>query len=417
MRNGSGACSRLSASPARSARALACFVSVAIPGALRPLIPRIDKQLGALLAEYASIPITDSLHPALLKFATSTLTAGDMALWMAHGRKVFDRSWERPLLGIELTGALSDMSWGAWKQVALPHVSSNTHKLLESHPTQALELLAGLNRQKRLVDMDIVWKQRLQAWVDQTFSFWERTEDNVRLLRVLEVLKSDTPQVRMLEHVLELSKLLPSLTTILVNVVERTLSADDTRSEYDDTYANSAWIIGACSEAIAERPAGEWADLIDLPKWTTAVVEKWGWSGRALEGFVPLVRARSVQTDPCSCFTHSQCLSSRSKDIRIPLDALLDTLKPSLLSHSRSLRLNTLRLLTSPLVDPPEGTADMLKKTLQAEEISIDVQGARERVLRIGRLPLVVKDGDTVAADICARWLIGMRQGTCLRSS
>ncbi len=50
----------------------------------------------------------------------------------------------------------------------------------------------------------------------------------------------------------------------------------------------------------------------------------------------------------------------------------------------------------------------MLKKTLQAEEISIDVQGARERVLRIGRLPLVVKDGDTVAADICARWLIGM---------
>ena len=98
---------------------------------------------------------------------------------------------------------------------------------------------------------------------------------------------------------------------------------------------------------------------------------------------------------------------SRPKDIRIPLDTLIQPLKPSLLSHSRSLRLNTLRLLTSPLVDVPEGTSELLKKALQAEEISIDVQGARERVLRIGRLPLAVKDGDEVAAEICARWLIG----------
>ncbi|RPD58084.1 hypothetical protein L227DRAFT_196304 [Lentinus tigrinus ALCF2SS1-6] len=192
----------------------------------------------------------------------------------------------------------------------------------------------------------------------------------------------------MLEHVLELSKLLPSLPKILVNILEQTLSLEDPRTEYDDTYANSAWIIGACSEAIAERPAGEWADLIDLPRWTALVVEKWGWSGRALEGFAPLIRA------------------SRSQDIHIPLDTLLEPLKPSLLSHSGLLRLNTLRLLTSPLVDVPEGTAELLKKALQAEEISIDVQGARERVLRIGRLPLVVKDGDEVAAEICARWLI-----------
>ena len=48
-----------------------------------------------------------------------------------------------------------------------------------------------------------------------------------------------------------------------------------------------------------------------------------------------------------------------------------------------------------------------MKKTLQAEEISIDVQGVRERVFRIGRLPIVVKDGDDVAAEVCARWLIG----------
>ena len=99
-------------------------------------------------------------------------------------------------------------------------------------------------------------------------------------------------QIRMLEHVLQLSKLLPSSTKIIGSILEQTLSEDqDPRTEYDDTYANSAWIIGACSESIAERPAGEWADLVNLPRWTARVIEKWGWSGRALEGFAALVRA------------------------------------------------------------------------------------------------------------------------------
>ena len=85
-----------------------------------------------------------------------------------------------------------------------------------------------------------------------------------------------------------------------------------------------------------------------------------------------------------------------------------EQLKGSLLSHSRLLRLSTLRLLGSPIVQASEGTIELVKKALQAEEISVDVQGVRERVLRIGRLPLAVKDGDHVAADICARSLIGV---------
>ena len=87
---------------------------------------------------------------------------------------------------------------------------------------------------------------------------------------------------------------------------------------------------------------------------------------------------------------------------------MYEPLKTALVSHSRTLRLNALRLLTSSVIQAPEGSAELLKKALQAEEISIDVQGVRERVLRIGRLPVVVKDGDEVAAEICARWLIGV---------
>ncbi|KAI9063947.1 hypothetical protein FKP32DRAFT_1603293 [Trametes sanguinea] len=330
------------------------------------------KQLSALLSEYPALPLTDKLHPSLLRFATSALTAGEMALWTAHGRKVLERSWERPLLGIELTGALSDLSWGVWKLVAAPYVSSNTHKILESHPAQALELLAALNREKRLNDMDIVWKQRFQAWVEKTFSSWEHTERNVQ----------------MLEHVLELSSLLPGLAKLLVQIVNQTLKAENPRAEYESDYANSAWVIGACMQCISERPTSEWADAVDIAAWTTTVVEKWGWSSRALEGLTPLVRA------------------SRAKSPEIPLNTLYSPLKTSLLSHSRSLRLQTLRLLTSPLVDAPEGSAEVLRKALQAEEVSIDVQGVRERVLRINRLPVAVKDGDQQGAEICARWLI-----------
>ncbi|KAI0364815.1 hypothetical protein BV20DRAFT_955505 [Pilatotrama ljubarskyi] len=234
------------------------------------------KQLSALLAEYTTLPLTDTLHASLLKFATSALTAGEMALWMAHGRKVLERSWERPLLGIELTGALSDLSWGGWKLVAAPHISGNTHKLLESCPAQMLELLAALNRAKRLNDMDVVWKQRFQTWVDPTFGSWEHTEQNAR----------------MLEHVLELSSLLTSVSKLLVHIVDQELEREDPRSEYENTYANSAWVIGACAECLSERPIAEWADSVDVAKWTAKVVNKWGWSSRALEGLVPLVRAR-----------------------------------------------------------------------------------------------------------------------------
>lgn len=48
----------------------------------------------------------------------------------------------------------------------------------------------------------------------------------------------------------------------------------------------------------------------------------------------------------------------------------------------------------------------MVRRCLQGEEVSLDVQGVRERVLRIGRVVQVV--GDAEGAEFCARWLIGM---------
>lgn len=55
----------------------------------------------------------------------------------------------------------------------------------------------------------------------------------------------------------------------------------------------------------------------------------------------------------------------------------------------------------------PEGSAEVIQRCLQGEEVSLDLQGVRERVLRITRLGQALKDGDKTAADIAIRWLTG----------
>ncbi|KAH9916553.1 hypothetical protein B0H21DRAFT_851327 [Amylocystis lapponica] len=110
------------------------------------------KHLSTPLAQFPALPRTDALHAALLKFAASVLTAGDMALWMGEGRRAVEYAWER---------------WApscAGRCRTLPG-------LLESHPQKMLRLLVALHRQQRLAEVDAVWKQPFQAWVDG--HFWE----------------------------------------------------------------------------------------------------------------------------------------------------------------------------------------------------------------------------------------------------
>ena len=53
------------------------------------------------------------------------------------------------------------------------------------------------------------------------------------------------------------------------------------------------------------------------------------------------------------------------------------------------------------------GEQDVLRRCLQGEEVSLDMTGVRDRVLRIGRVGVAVRDGEHGAADLCGRWLIG----------
>lgn len=103
-----------------------------------------------------------------------------------------------------------------------------------------------------------------------------------------------------------------------------------------------------------------------------------------------------------------QCLwLGRHKYVsQVPLSDVSPYLQESILSHSHQLRLDAFRILTSHLIERTQSD-EVLKRCHQGEETTLDIQGVRERILKITGAPQVVKDGDVVGADICARWLIG----------
>jgi U3 small nucleolar RNA-associated protein 20 len=191
-----------------------------------------------------------------------------------------------------------------------------------------------------------------------------------------------------------------------VNIVDVTLAARDPLSDYVDSESNSSWIIGSCLSCLAHRSDTEWHNQVDIAQWTARVVKNWCWSGYTLNGLVSLINALCVQiftflSNILNC-SHSQIFGDQ-----VPFDAFYAQLQPSLLSHSRLLRLSALRLLSSRIVGPST-SSEVLHKCLQAEEVMVDVQGVRERVMRIGRISHIIKDGDDTGADIAVRWLLGV---------
>lgn len=92
---------------------------------------------------------------------------------------------------------------------------------------------------------------------------------------------------------------------------------------------------------------------------------------------------------------------------QVPFTELYPSLRSALLSHSHVLRLSALQILSSRLVSSSAGEQDTLRRCLQGEDASLDMNGVRDRILRIGRVGVAVKDDEHGAADLCGRWLIG----------
>ncbi|KAI0820961.1 armadillo-type protein [Irpex lacteus] len=381
---------------------------------------------------FIAVPLTQTTHTPFLKLVVSCLTAspGDMALYMGAGRKVMERVWkERPVLGVEVCGVLGDAGWGGgrsgggwggWTVVVggAEGVLKGVLSVLEGEESgedvlKALELLSKAGRAGRLSSVrggsgkekggggvSEVWKGRLGEWVKGRFGRWEGSTQQVfELYHVLTLAESDT-------------KIIPDLSSLLVDILAAELSATTEEPQHDGSHheklrSTSTWTLGACASALARNKASkEWLSKVDVG---ALVVRVAGDEGLVRSGFV-LAGLKEIL----------DAVSDASSSSHIHLQRLYEPLKASLNSHSRSTRLAVLRLLSSLTPPPPsllqdpdstshsqtDGVVEMVKRCLQAEEIPVGVQGVRERVLKIGRVSQVLRDGDEESGEVLVRWLV-----------
>lgn len=98
-----------------------------------------------------------------------------------------------------------------------------------------------------------------------------------------------------LSDLLALADLIPTISEHLIKIITSTLlETPEPKADYEVTYANSAWILGSCMQALAKRPSGEWEKQVDLVSWARTLIQRWGWSDLVLGGLVALVHARWV---------------------------------------------------------------------------------------------------------------------------
>ncbi|KAF5369330.1 hypothetical protein D9758_002676 [Tetrapyrgos nigripes] len=315
-------------------------------------------------------------HLALLKFSSSLLTAGDMTLWMSQGRHLLTRLWDTESEGfmLQLHGILTELGWGGWKMIALPGLVKRTGKLLEVEPRVTVRVLAGLSRESKLGDTDLVWKKKINDWVIV----------QLKLVADAAGTMSEEDAVQ-LSDILALSEYFsPEATEALVEVTGKCLNMDTET----DAFPSPAWVAGACMECLSKRPRTQWIDRVNLASWAKLCIKRWSWSRNVIGG---LVAVSEVHNKNIQGMDFSEAYTA---------------LQESILSHSRSLRLTSLKLLASQLVVVPSETEEVLKRCLQGEEASLDVQGVRERTVCIRRISQIVKSDDDQGAELCARWLI-----------
>lgn len=128
------------------------------------------------------ISLTEDNRLPLLQSSVSLLVAGDSLFWTTAGKDIIARSWEMDLtFAVELSGSLCKLGWGGWKSFCLSSVVKHTHRGLESIPTKMLRLLAQLVEEQKLIDVDVVWKQRTERWIEKRLlgANWKGSEEEV----------------------------------------------------------------------------------------------------------------------------------------------------------------------------------------------------------------------------------------------
>lgn len=164
-------------------------------------------------------------------------------------------------------------------------------------------------------------------------------------------------------------------------------------------------MLGSCLKSLATCPHDEWARYANLNLWTEKVLQRWIESEIVLDGLVEVLRRRYVCVSRIDHHLMTLVFSPEHSQ-KMSFEDMYGHLTSLVSSHSRPSRLNALHLLTSPLVHMDPTRELVLSRLLQAEEVTIDVQSSRERVLRVTQLEQVIPADDAVVSDLAVRWLV-----------
>lgn len=202
-----------------------------------------------------------------------------------------------------------------------------------------------------------------------------------------------------------MNSLLPGTLSVTCGVINNVLDAPDPETSYKSDPVNPSWVLGSCLKTLANCPHDKWGCYSDLSLWTEKVLQRWLWSEIVLDGLAEVLRRRYVHVPRVDHhlmalgFSPEHARKMSFEDMYLHLASLVS-------SHSRRSRLNALYLLSSPLVQTRPTLELVLSRLLQAEEVSIDVQSSRERVLRVTQLERVIPADDAVVSDLVVRWLV-----------
>ncbi|KAG2052972.1 hypothetical protein BDR06DRAFT_982935 [Suillus hirtellus] len=166
------------------------------------------------------------LHSEILNFTSSLLTAGPGCAFVAQALGV-------PSFSLMLCSVLAELGWGGWKFVRLPALLKATPTLLQAEHTLTLRLLASL--------------QHSRKWIQIHLSSWEISDELVDHLY----------------NIMSLSIFINSLAPLLVPIIECALNMPTPEANWQASYANVAWVIGTCMQALSRCKSASWEMQVD----------------------------------------------------------------------------------------------------------------------------------------------------------
>ncbi|KAG8737812.1 U3 snoRNP protein [Ceratobasidium sp. 414] len=289
-------------------------------------------------------------------YVVAALFAGDMTAWIGPGRRALDAVWQNPAEGMRVAAILSELGWGGWKSVVLPHVLRRTPETLASSSTQTLSAIAYFYSTGQL-DVDPVWTARVGSDISTMLQNWCIGDNVIDLLNTLT-----------------LSPILPNAAP----GVSRVIGLLHAAGRAEDV------ALGAALRALAGL-GGEAEEVGNIELMD--MVKKWGWSESVTSALVGIQSIITTKSQP------------------IALSELLPYLLTSLTSHSHILRSSALQLLSGPCVSRSPEQTDVLSRLVAAEDVPLTVQSVRERVVKTGKVAARIVEGEEMR-EVAVRWLV-----------